>query len=762
MVQPMPNDTKRVITASHWGTYYAEVSQGRITGVVPFEHDPEPSPLISSLVDAVYSPHRVKNPAVREGWLRDRAGDRRRDRGAERFVDVSWDEAHELVAGEIERVRREHGNSAIYGGSYGWASAGRFHHAKSQLGRFLACAGGYTGSVGNYSMGAGMVVVPHILGSDQPIWGPMTGWDVLADNTRLFISFGGLSWKNTQIEAGGLSEHRIGGFLERARRNGADFVLIGPSLSDTPASVEPEWLSIRPNTDTALMLGLAHVLFEEGLHDDAFLREYTVGFEAFLPYLLGRQDGQPKDAEWAARICGTEAAAIRRLARRMAAARTFITISLSVQRSSHGEQSFWMGTVLAAMLGQIGLPGGGIGFGYSHVHGIGHPVVPFEPPTLAAIRNPVSSYIPCARLTDMLLNPGQPFDYNGNSLTYPDTRLVYWCGGNPLHHHQDLNRLLGALRKVETIVVHEPWWTPFARHADIVLPVTTTVERNDIMATRRDRHVVAMKKAIDPVGNARNDFDIFAGIARRLGCEDRFTEGKKELDWLAEIYETARLANRKTGIELPDFDTFWEAGYFRLPDSGKPYEMFAGFRADPVREPLGTPSGKIEIFSDRIAGFGYEDCPGHPCWMEPEEWAGSPLAARHPLHMLSNQPRFRLHSQLDMTGVGQSEKVGGREPVFMHPDDATARGLADGDVVKVFNDRGACLAHAKLRRQQRPGVVIMATGSWYAPDMPGVAGTLELNGNPNVLTLDKGTSRLAQATSAQTTLVEIERWELQG
>ncbi|MGE0503614.1 MAG: molybdopterin-dependent oxidoreductase [Rhizobiaceae bacterium] len=754
----MSDRTKRILTASHWGTYYAEVTDGRLTGVSPFEHDPEPSPLIGGMVDAVYSSRRVARPAIREGWLKHGPRDPGRNRGGDRFIEVSWDTALDLVAREIDRVRTDFGNEAIYGGSYGWASAGRFHHAKTQLGRFLAGAGGYTGSVGNYSMGAGMVVVPHILGSDQPIWGPMTGWDVLAENTSLFVCFGGLPQKNTQIEAGGLAEHRISGFLRQARSNGAEFVLISPMRSDIPQDLDGKWLSIVPNTDTALMLAIAHTLLAEGLHDETFLRDYTVGFDRFRPYLSGERDGLPKDPEWASAICGIPADEIRKLARRMAAGRTFISLSLSVQRSSHGEQTFWMGAVLAAMIGQIGIPGGGVGFGYSHVHGIGNPVARFTPPTLSSIPNPVSTYIPCARIADMLLHPGERFDYDGHELSYPDIRAIYWCGGNPMHHHQDLNRFLGALRAVETIIVHEPWWTSFARHADIVLPATTTLERNDVMATRRDRFMVAMKQVITPVGEARNDFAMFSDLAERLSFRTTITEGRDEEAWLRALYGASREANRVDGLEMPDFDRFWNEGFFRLPDSAGRYEMFADFRADPIRNRLGTPSGRIEIFSDRIAGFGYADCPGHPLWLEPAEWLGSTKAHRHPLHLLSNQPRFRLHSQLDNTAVGRTQKVDGREPVFIHPHDAAERNLADGDTVRVFNDRGACLAGVRLTEDVRPGVVVIPTGAWYEPQEPGCVGTLELNGNPNVLTLDLGTSRLAQATSAQTALVEIQIW----
>jgi biotin/methionine sulfoxide reductase len=187
--------------------------------------------------------------------------------------------------------------------------------------------------------------------------------------------------------------------------------------------------------------------------------------------------------------------------------------------------------------------------------------------------------------------------------------------------------------------------------------------------------------------------------------------------------------------------------------------LFEAFRADPAGAPLKTPSGRIEIFSETIDGFAYDDCPGHPAWIEPAEWLGSDKAARHPLHMLSNQPRHRLHSQMDFAPASQASKIDDREPVWIHPDDAAARGICDGDVVRLYNDRGACLAGAKVTDGIRPGVVCLATGAWFDPVNPGEIGSLDKHGNPNVLTLDKGTSKLAQSCIAQSTLVEIERYE---
>ena len=745
-------------TGAHWGVFDVVVEDGRATAARPAAADPDPPPLIESFLGAAQNDTRVQRPMVRKGWLENGPGNGA-GRGAEPFVAVDWDRALDLVSAELARVRDQFGHGAIYAGSYGWASAGRLHYAQGTLKRFLALFGGFTNSVGNYSHGAAMVLLPHILGSTQAANGPLTSWSSIAENTGLLVSFGGMPLKNTQINHGGLPEHDDRMWLGKIRAAGVKVTYIGPLRDDAAAFADAEWLAARPNTDTAVMLGIAHTLVAEGLHDTEFLARYCTGFEKFRPYLMGETDGIAKDSDWAAAIAGIEAEAIRNLARRMAATRTMITCCWSLQRADHGEQPFWMAITLAAMLGQIGLAGGGVGFGYGCMGGIGTPRARLASPRLPVGQNPIDSFIPVARVTDMLLEPGTEYDFNGERRTYPDIRMIYWCGGNPFHHHQDINRLLRGWRRVDTVIVHEPWWTAAARHADIVLPSTTTLERNDIGVAAVPATFFAMEKAIEPVGEARNDFDIFAGLAGRLGFADAYTEGRDEMGWLRHIYDLARQQAAGQKLELPDFDSFWETGHYQPPRPDTPVVLMESFRQDPGGKPLRTPSGRIEIYSETIAGFGYDDCPGHPAWLEPAEWLGSDKARQHPLHLISNQPGTRLHGQLDSGAVSRESKVKGREPVWINPADAAARGLEDGDIVRLFNDRGACLAGVVVSDRVRAGVVQLATGAWYDPLDAAVPGTLDRHGNPNMLTLDKGTSRLAQAPVSQTALVEIERFD---
>lgn len=753
-------------TLAHWGLYLAH-GEGDTLRLEAHAGDPDPARIGEHMLEANRSPLRIRRPAARAGWLARMRGeggsdDDRPQRGREAFVELDWDEALDLAARELRRVRKHHGNAAIFGGSYGWASAGRFHHAQSQIHRFLNSYGGYVRHQDSYSLGAGRTLMPHIVMGMDELMARHHDWQTLAAHTRLFVAFGGVPAKNAQVGAGGAQAHRARPGLKALAAAGCRFVNFSPVADNLDAPADAvEWIPIRPNTDTAVMLALAHALIAAGRHDAAFLASHCVGFERWRAYLFGADDGIVKDADWAEGISGVPAARMRALAAEMAATRCLINSAWALQRAEYGEQPFWATVALAAVLGQIGLPGGGFALAYGPLNLMGshHPRLPG--PTLAQGRNAVAEFIPVARIADMLEQPGAPFDYNGRRLAYPDIRLVYWAGGNPFHHHQDLNRLVRAWQRPETIVVHEQVWNAHARMADLVLPATTTLEREDIGFATRERHLVAMRKLVEPPGEARDDYAIFAALARRLGVEAVFTEGRDAEAWLAHLYDEAARAAAARGRPWPDFAAFRAQGLLDLDaiEPPAPVVMLAEFRADPVAHPLPTPSGRIEIHSATIAAFGYDDCPGHPVWRAPQEWLGAPAAQRFPLHLISDQPATRLHSQFDHAPTSRAAKIAGREPAHLNPQDAAARGIGDGDVVRIHNARGACLAAARLDPAVMPGVLRLSTGAWYDPLRLGDADptNLDKHGNPNVLTRDVGSSRLGQGCSAHSCLVEVER-----
>ncbi|BBY88391.1 molybdopterin guanine dinucleotide-containing S/N-oxide reductase [Mycolicibacterium tokaiense] len=736
---------------THWGAFHAQVADGDITAVQAPAGDVDPSPLLGNLPGSLRHRARIAGPAVRRGWLDDGPGPTDR-RGADDFVAVSWAELTDLLADELRRVVDTHGNEAIYGGSYGWASAGRFHHAQSQVHRFLKLLGGYTSSRHSYSLGATGVIMPRVVGTHDDLFKRSTSWDVIAEHTDLMVCFGGIAMKNTAVNHGGTTAHPARDALNRLRARGGRIVSFSPLRDDVDGDCT--WLPSVPGTDVAIMLALGHVLAQENLADRDFLATYCVGYPRFERYLLGLDDGVPKSPEWAAPICGLPADTLRTLARQMAAGRTIVTVSWSLQRTEHGEQAPWMGLTLAAMLGQIGLTGAGFGHGYGSMNEPGLPPIRCRLPVLPQGVNPVQTFIPVAAVSDMLLHPGERFEFNGLTLTYPDIRCVYWAGGNPFHHHQNLPRLRRALARVDTVVVHDPYWTAMAKHADIVVPSTTAYERNDFSGSRNDPVFMAMPALATPFANSRNDYETFAALAESLGFGEQFTEGRTERQWLAHLYDGWA---RTLDFTVPTFEDFWSAGSLRLPvEEG--LTLLADFRADPDTYRLGTPSGRIEIFSDTIADFGYDDCAGHPTWFAPQEWLGGPRAQRYPLHLIANQPATRLHSQLDTGATSQGSKIQGREPIRMNPRDAAARGLSHGDVVRVFNDRGSCLAGVVVDAAVRPEVVQLPTGAWYDPLDPADPDSMCVHGNPNVLTTDIGTSTLARGSTGAHVLVQVEKF----
>ena len=740
----------RYKTATQWGVFDIEVLDGKIAGVQGITADPAPAPMGQNILDGIQHDKRIRRPAIRSGWLHGLNRDRAK-RGADKFLEVPWDEALDIAAEELARVIKEHGNTSIFAGSYGWASAGRFHHAQSQLHRFINLLGGSTRAMNSYSTAAAQVILPHVVAPWHQIEAEQTCWQDIADNTGLVVAFGGIPLRNTQVAYGGITEHQSADGLTNAISAGVQFVNVSPIKSDIPDFTSPQWLACSPGTDVALMLALAYVLETENLTSRDFLDRHCTGYDRFRHYLLGLDDGQAKTPQWAEKICGVSVSDITSLARRLVKQRTFLTAAWSLQRAHHGEQPYWMLVTLAAMLGQIGLPGGGFGFGYGAEGFVGSDSRRFNWATFSKGMNPTRFAIPVARITDMLLNPNKTISYDGRNITFPEVDLIYWAGGNPFHHHQDLNRLIKGWRRPSTVIVNEPWWTPTAQWADIVFPATTALEREDICASSHDPYAHVMQAALPPQHEARSDHEIFTGLANRMGIGEKFTEGRSEREWLQDMWRrSSELATREQ-FELPSFEQFWSAGIFRLPESGPRPIWLADFRSDPTGYPLKTPSGRIELFSQTVADFNYSDCPGHAAWLEPFERLGGAGSQHYPLHLLTPQPERRLHSQLDHSAHSQAGKIQGKEIISMHPEAAAARSLSAGDIVRVFNDRGACLAALQLDNNRLKDVVSLPTGSWFSQ----LDDFTDANGNPNVLTADIGTSKLAQGPSANTCLVEV-------
>ncbi len=485
--------------------------------VKPVPWDKNPSRIGQSLPDAVTSQTRIRRPAVRAGYLQHGPASRE-GRGKEPFVEVSWEVALDLLARELRSVKARCGNEAIYGGSYGWASAGRFHHAQSQLHRFLKGFGGYTASTNTYSSAAGERILPHILGPLSPLHRQHTHFSELARECQLFVAIGGLPLRNAQVNGGGANDHMLQYWLDKMQANGTRFINISPVRNDLSAVPDAEWLAIQPGTDTALLLALSYVLIAESLYDQAFVASHTVGFAPYCAYLLGEHDGVAKNPG----VGGGDYRPGRPAHRRPGAGDgpppddgEYLLVYPA--RPSRG----------AGLLGDGG-PDRAAGTArhpgrrprvWLRLHqpgGRGAKSV-FRPALTRRRECGGQRYPGGAAVRYAAAHPGETYEFDGQQRRYPDIRLVYWAGGNAFHHHQDINRLCEAWRRPETVVVHEQYWTAQAKFSDIVLPATTSLEREDIGSGGHDGFMIAMSAQIPPVGEARDDYAIFCDLAGRLG-----------------------------------------------------------------------------------------------------------------------------------------------------------------------------------------------------------------------------------------------------
>lgn len=757
MEQPL----KRIITAAHWGPMVVTTDGQRVLdsrGALSASQD---NSLQEAVACQVHSPARVRYPMVRRGFL-ENPQQPTGLRGKDEFVRVSWEQALALIDGQHRRIRQQYGPAAIFAGSYGWRSNGILHKSSTLLQRYMSLAGGYTGHLGDYSTGAAQAIMPHVVGSNE-VYQQQTSWPQVLEHSEVVVLWSANPLNTLKIAWNASDEQGLA-FFNQLKNSGKKIICIDPMRSETADffGERGEWLAPHMGTDVALMLGIAHTLMESGWQDEQFLARCTIGWPQFADYLSGAEDGEAKSAEWAARICGISAEKIRELAAIFHKNRTMLMAGWGMQRQQYGEQTHWMLVVLAAMLGQIGLPGGGFGLSYHFANG-GNPTRRAATPTsmqgsVAGGTDAVDK-IPVARIVEALERPGERYQHNGQTRQFPEIKMIWWAGGGNFTHHQDTNRLIRAWQKPELVVISECFWTAAARHADIVLPVTTSYERNDLTMTGDYslQHLVPMKQVVAPQFEARNDFDIFAGLSDlwEPGGAERFTEGRDELEWLASFYASARERGVKRGIELPEFNAFWQANQiFEMPEepASSDYVRYAEFRVDPDTHPLKTPSGKIEIFSATIAGFGYQDCQGHPRWMVPDEWRGN--AASDELELLSAHPAHRLHSQLNYSHLRERYAIADREPVLIHPEDAKARGIASGDVVRLWNGRGQVLAGALVSDDIKPGVVCLHEGGWPDMDESGLCNY----GAVNVLTRDIPTSRLGNGCAANSALVRLEKY----
>ncbi|TLD90355.1 molybdopterin guanine dinucleotide-containing S/N-oxide reductase [Helicobacter sp. MIT 03-1614] len=760
-----------VITGAHWGVLKAKIKDGKVISSTNALKNNVSNPLHSTIPDLIYSPTRIQYPMVRKSYLENPANPKPELRGADEWVRVSYDEAIALIAKELKATYKQKGKEGVFAGSYGWKSSGNLHNARILLQRFMGMAGGYVGVSGDYSTGASQVIMPYVVGSIE-VYEQQTSFSSVLDNSQVVVIWGADPMA-TLRNAWTLNEGTGLDFFEQLKKSGKHIISIDPVRNMTCDYLGAEWLAPLPNTDVALMLGIMHTMFKSNQYDKEFLENYTTGFEQFKSYLLGEADGIAKDALWASKICGISAQKIESLAQLFFNNRTMLMSGWGMQRAHHGEQPHWSLVTLACMIGQIGLPGGGFGLSYHYSNG-GSPTA--TAPVVGGINlgnvgsggaewlmQGSDNNFPLARISDALLNPGKSIEHNGKKITYTDIDFIYWAGGNPLVHHQDTNTLIKAWQKPRTIVVNEIYWTPTARFADIVMPITTSYERNDISMSGdySNLHIVPMKQLVEKQFEARDDYQVFCDLAKAFGVYDTFNEGKNEMQWIEEFYNQALKQAEGLMLTMPSFKEFWEANEplrFEIPAESESFVRYAEFREDPILNPLGTESGLIEIYSKSIEKFGYTQCPPHPTWLEPIEWLGMDNKPAE-FALITSHPELRLHSQCANTSLRKDYAIADKEPIWINTKDAADKGIKTGDIVSVSNQRGEVLAGAFVTDAIKQGVVRLCEGAWYDPQEPGKIGSVCKNGSSNVLTLDMPTSPLANGNIAHTALVNIKKYE---
>ena len=638
-------------------------------------------------------PDRLREPLRRTG-----------PRGAGGFEPIGWEEALDEVARQLRRVRDTHGPAAILDCSR-TGSLSMLHNRFTVL-RLLNMLGGCTELWSNISAEAEVFAVRATFGARAEYKSAgREPTDFV--NSRLLVMWGWSPADGT-FGTGTLQ------YLKEAKHRGVRMVCVDPRVTRTSRELADEHVFIRPSTDAAALIAMASVIVREGLHDQAFLDRHVLGFdEAHLPpgapagasyraYLEGLADGVRKTPEWAAAITGIPAATLHRLAVEYATSKPAgLQCGYAPGRTIAGEQFHRAAYALAAITGNIGIPGGNTGVSNGATGRVGIRSLPYG-------TNPTGARVASSMLADLL--------ERGRAGGYPaDIKLIYSAAGDLFNQLPNVRRIVAAAERLEFMVVHEHFLTPTARYADIVLPATTFWERNDVHVpwAGAGHYAIFMQKAVEPPEGCRNDLDICAALAERLGIAGY--NDKTEEEWLREL----------TRDTIDDFDAFRERGLARLPAPADAV-AFAREVRDPERHPFSTPSGKIEIYSMALAAnpdpYGLGAISPIPTWT-PE------TPDRHPLRLVTPKSRARTHSIHDNQPLLARAD---RDDVWLHPDDAAARGIVDGQRVRVFNARGATELPARVTDRIALGVVAIKEGAWFALDERGD----DTRGCSNLLTPD--------------------------
>ncbi|MFH0730345.1 MAG: molybdopterin-dependent oxidoreductase [Pseudomonadota bacterium] len=780
------------------------------------------APFVHAEKRRLYSDERIKYPMKRIDF--DPNGERNpRNRGKSPYVRISWDEALSIVAGEIKRVKDTHGGSAISGLTSSHHNWGIVGYKMGPFARFMNMLE-YTPVLDNPDSWEGWHWgATHTYGFFWRLGMPEQ-YDLLEDSLKNaeMIVF----WSNDPDSTRGTYSGQDSSLWRQwLKEKGVKMVFIDPFHNFTAGAMEGKWIAPRIGTDAAVAMAIAHVWITEGTYDKAYVADRTIGFDEFKKYILGETDGHPKTPEWAEAESDVKARVIRTLAREWARKRTVLSGGArggegGACRQAYGTEWARMMVLLQGMQG-LGKPGRTI-WGTT----MGAPSDTDQwVPGYADLQGRVSTakiakYLPINptqqrlwRLTvpDAILNPpvswhgegfcGQSLEQQFKRFEYPmkgysEIKLFYRYGGSFMGTMSDTTKWVRMYQspKLEFVVNQDVWYNSETRMADVILPVCTNFEREDMgewaaaggytvhaSSGCNYRVVVRQKKAIEPLWESKSDYEIFTLLADRLGRKEEFTDGKTEVEWIKAFFDSSDLPKLTTWAEFnqkgyciintkedykstPSLRWFAEGRKCDTPDLGNPKRL-----TEKCKE-LGTYSGKIEFVSESLKAHFPEDKERPVMVQYIPSWEGhhSELFKKYPLQLLSPHPRFSFHCHydkhtdwLDDIPIHRIKKDGyAWWPARIHPRDAQPRGIRNNDIVRLYNDRGSVLCAAVVTERVKPGVIhSYASSAKYDPLTPGDSNSMDRGGCVNMLTPSRMLSQNAPGMTPNSCLIEIEKWE---
>ena len=717
----------------------------------------------------IYSPERLLHPMVRVGA-----------RGEGKFKRISWDEALDGIAKKMVELKTKYGPTAMLDQAYAGTSYGVLHKSdqiEGLLARFLGLFGCRTSSWS----------VPSYQGttfSSRITFGTIGDGneDDAFAHSKLVIMWG---WNPAYTFHGGNTFY----YMRLAKQRGCKFVVVDPQYTDSAAAYDAWWIPIKPNTDAAMLAGMAHHIFANNLQDQAFIDKFCQGMDAgtmpdwarapnsgqenFKDYILGKSDGTPKTPEWAEAICGVPAADIRKLAQMYATTKpAALKASWAPGRAANGEQYNRMAAALQSMTGNVGVLGGsaeGVGKGWYPIS-VAYPYDEYANVWWAAIKSDrwahcVLNYpnvkreeIGCWPRSDAL---------DG---TIPNIKGIWWHGSDWFNQLTHINKQIAAIQKLELVVCADSTITPSGLWADYLLPIATHFERHDVgLPWYKGHYYIHRPRTIAPLGESKTDFQVFTELAYRIEKLDptvkdfgkRFNPRADRGYWadpgpVDEAYLVAwwKKVQDQQGVKM-SWEEFKRRGVYKFTFD-KPIVAFR----DQIEhgKPFKTPSGKIEIFSTTLAQvkdwkktqYG-TPIPAIPKWVEPFESLNHPLVKKYPFHLITPHPRWRTHSIFhNIPWLRETYQ----QEVTLNAKDAARLGVKTGDIVEVWNDRGKVVVPVYVTERCMPGVAVLHEGAWMDRDKNGV----DRAGNPDFLTKDEPSP--AGAFAYNTILCDIRKTDL--